>query len=44
MQNYHIGSVCPPFSDVGRIWQFLMTSFMTKLRKYTICSIAVMRR
>jgi len=23
MQNYHIGSVCLSFSDVGRIWQFL---------------------
>jgi len=23
MQNYHIGSVCLPFSDVGKSWQFL---------------------
>jgi len=22
-QNYHTGSVFLPFSDVGRIWQFL---------------------
>jgi len=38
MQNYHIGSVCQPFSDFGRIRQLLMTSVMTKLRKRTACS------
>jgi len=35
-QNYHIGSVCLPSSDVGRIWQVLMASIMIKLRKHNI--------
>jgi len=38
MQNYHIGSVCMPFSNVGTSWQFLMMSIMMKLRKRTTCS------
>jgi len=40
MQNYYIGSVCLPFSDVGRIQQLLMTPVMTKLRKRTTYSYA----
>jgi len=50
MQNYHIGSVCLPFSDVGRSWPpsfknlgpdlWRMTSIMMKLWKCTTCNYA----